>query len=346
MRSSVLWRFGAVAVLASAILLALPIDGTDNSDSDLVDLSSDGSDASTAPATSVSPTTMPSVSPTTMPSVSPTTMPSVSPSASPAAPSAADTIYTVSSNISFSDLDISAFDDASFSASFEANFQSQLAAYAGVDATDVEVSSIESGSVLVKSELTTTSSAAAATLVSGLSDDVSAVFTDESFASYGTISTLTVSSSSAPISSTTTPTLSPSLSPTLPSSAPSTSPTPLPFIETVLEGGKLNFEADLGQFMVGLTPVNVDADTFDFDPAINATQEIEEVWEPPVNSTDLTPSDLTSASVGPVPSLFLLGCVAGLAATAMVTIKRRRAASADCSTHEDIPLYTDYPRYS
>jgi len=156
----------------------------------------------------------------------------------------------------------------------------------------------------------------------------------------------------------------------------------------VLEGGKLNFEADLGQFMVGLTPVNVDADTFDFDPAINVTQEIEEVWEPPVNSTDLTPSDLTSASVGPVPSLFLLGCVVGLAATAMVTIKRRRAASADwyglpanhhpttpanllrrcfasttacrgkcadlgvtavgcfSSTHEDMPLYTDYPRYS
>jgi len=130
-----------------------------------------------------------------------------------------------------------------------------------------------------------------------------------------------------------------SMSPTLsPSFAPSTSPTK-PFIKTVLADGQLIVDADLSQLKVhGLTPMTVEVDT-STNLTINATQEIDEVWEP--DSTDST-----SASVGPVPSLFLLMCVVGLAVTAMVTIKRRRAASADRSTHEDMPLFTDYPRYS
>jgi len=133
------------------------------------------------------------------------------------------------------------------------------------------------------------------------------------------------------------PTLFPSMSPTLPSFAPST-PTK-PFIKTVLVDGQLIVDADLSQLKVhGLTPMTVEVDT-STNLTINATQEIDEVWEP--DSTDST-----SASVGPVPSLFLLMCVVGLAVTAMVTIKRRRAASADRSTHEDMPLFTDYPRYS
>jgi hypothetical protein len=115
------------------------------------------------------------------------------------------------------------------------------------------------------------------------------------------------------------PTLFPSMSPTLPSFAPST-PTK-PFIKAVLVDGQLIVDADLSQLEVGLTPMNVEADT-STDLTINATLEIEELREP--DSTDST-----SASVGPVPSLFLLMCVVGLAVTAMVTIKRRRAASAD-----------------
>jgi hypothetical protein len=46
-------------------------------------------------------------------------------------------------------LDISAFDDIAFSASFRATFQSQIASYAGVDAADVAIVSIQSGSVQV-----------------------------------------------------------------------------------------------------------------------------------------------------------------------------------------------------
>lgn len=45
-----------------------------------------------------------------------------------------------------------------------------------------------------------------------------------------------------------------------------------------------------------------------------------------------------SASVGPMPSLFLLMCLVGLAVTAMVTLNRRRAASADQSNRERSPL--------
>jgi hypothetical protein len=46
-------------------------------------------------------------------------------------------------------LDISAFDDTAFTSSFQATFQSQIAAYAGVDADNVAIVSIESGSVQV-----------------------------------------------------------------------------------------------------------------------------------------------------------------------------------------------------
>jgi hypothetical protein len=81
--------------------------------------------------------------------------------------------------------------------------------------------------------LTTPSSAAAATLASGLRDDISAVFTDASFASYGTIAALSVASSS----SATAPTASPTASPTTvaptpspatasPTASPSTAPAP------------------------------------------------------------------------------------------------------------------------
>jgi len=118
------------------------------------------------------------------------------------------------------------------------------------------------------------------------------------------------------------PTLSPSLSPTLsPSFAPSTSPTK-PLLKTELENGELIEDVDLSQVLEGLAPMNLDLPTFNTNSEINATGEVEEVWEPGA-------SESTTASVGPVPSLFLLVCVVGLAVTAMVTIKRRRAASAD-----------------
>jgi hypothetical protein len=37
----------------------------------------------------------------------------------------------------------------------------------------------------------------------------------------------------------------------------------------------------------------------------------------------------TSSSVGPLPSFFLFVCIVGLAVTAMVTLKRKRAAAGD-----------------
>jgi hypothetical protein len=98
------------------------------------------------------PTMTPSVAPTTSPttaapSATPTAVtvsPTVSPSQAPTAP-----VYTVSSITSFSALDISEFDDTTFNTSFRATFQSQLASYVGVDADNVAIVSIESGSVQV-----------------------------------------------------------------------------------------------------------------------------------------------------------------------------------------------------
>jgi hypothetical protein len=109
------------------------------------------------------PTMTPSVAPTTSPTtaapsatptavtVSPTGGPTSGPTAAPssATPTTPTTVYTVSSITSFSALDISAFDDTAFSTSFQATFQSQIAAYAGVDADNVAIVSIESGSVQV-----------------------------------------------------------------------------------------------------------------------------------------------------------------------------------------------------
>ena len=93
-------------------------------------------------------------------------------------------------------------------------------------------------------------------------------------------------------------------------------------LKTELENGELIEDVDLSQVLEGLAPMNLDLPTFNTNSEINATGEVEEVWEPGA-------SESTTASVGPVPSLFLLVCVVGLAVTAMVTIKRRRAASAD-----------------
>jgi hypothetical protein len=74
-------------------------------------------------------------------------------------------------------------------------FISRLAAYVGVAESDIL--SVMSGSVQVESHFVTSSSTAATTLASGLSSDASAVFTDASFASYGTITALNVTLSNS-----------------------------------------------------------------------------------------------------------------------------------------------------
>jgi hypothetical protein len=91
----------------------------------------------------------------------------------------------------------------------------------------------------------------------------------------------------------------------------------------VLVDGQLIVDADLSQLKVGLTPTKVEGDT-STDLTANATlAEVESV-----ELLNFSISNFSISSVGPVPSLFLLMCIVGLAVTAMVTIKRRRAASA------------------
>jgi hypothetical protein len=51
----------------------------------------------------------------------------------------------------------------------------------------------------------------------------------------------------------------------------------------------------------------------------------------------------TSSSVGPLPSFFLFVCIVGLAVTAMVTLKRKRAAAGDRPDGERKPLVSQTP---
>jgi hypothetical protein len=63
-----------------------------------------------------------------------------------------------------------------------------------------------------------------------------------------------------------------------------------------------------------------------------------EVDEASVDAMEYKGPQTDSASVGPLPSFFLLVCVVGAAVTAMVALKRGRAAAADLSDRERAPL--------
>jgi hypothetical protein len=131
------------------------------------------------------------------------------------------------------------------------------------------------------------------------------------------------------------PTLSPSMSPSLsPSASPSASPTK-PLVEIDLVNGTFTEDVDLSQVLSGMAPLEENEHAFSTQSVahvedVNATSNsLEEIW------------NVGSTSVGPMPSLFLFVCTVGLAVTAMVTLKRRRAASASRYAHP-LPLH----RYS
>ncbi|KAK3240202.1 hypothetical protein CYMTET_49946 [Cymbomonas tetramitiformis] len=112
---------------------------------------------------------------------------------SPPPPPGTVTVDSVTSSTSFSELDISAFSNASFSAEFQASFSSQMAAAAGVGTSDVEVTSIMSGSVSITSSVyfPSTATSTASAFSTTLSSDPTAVFTTFG-SSYGTPSVASV----------------------------------------------------------------------------------------------------------------------------------------------------------
>ncbi|KAK3252741.1 hypothetical protein CYMTET_37988 [Cymbomonas tetramitiformis] len=97
----------------------------------------------------------------------------------------ASTVYNVISAIRFPSLALSSFDDDAFAADFEADFQAQMAGSAGTSISAVGVTNVVAGSTTVESAVVFSGADAAAAFAGGLEADVAAVFTYDSFLSFG-----------------------------------------------------------------------------------------------------------------------------------------------------------------
>ncbi|KAK3254500.1 hypothetical protein CYMTET_36280 [Cymbomonas tetramitiformis] len=113
----------------------------------------------------------------------------------PSPPPGTVTVEYVTSIVAFSALDISSFDNSTFSESFSASFVLQMASQAAVEATDVSVSTITSGSVAVTSTVyfPTTAGSTASIFSAALSSfDPATIFTAFG-TTYGNISATVIS---------------------------------------------------------------------------------------------------------------------------------------------------------
>mmetsp|Transcript_9900 Transcript_9900/g.16992 ORF Transcript_9900/g.16992 Transcript_9900/m.16992 type:complete len:406 (-) Transcript_9900:148-1365(-) len=113
----------------------------------------------------------------------------------------------VISFVGFSTLDIAEFEVPEFNTTFRTSFVAQLAAAASVPTTAVSIDSITSGSVLVSATTSLPSATAAATFQAALDTTPATVFTENSFATYGVVTSTSTTEATAP-SPTSSPTTS------------------------------------------------------------------------------------------------------------------------------------------